>query len=363
MNFGGELVGQPSMKEYGYDYWFATGNCARPNHKDPDNFFLNGELLGQIEGFSAQVVADHFADWIREHRRKGEPFFTTVWCHEPHTHINSDPKFLQRYNRLNDPSLRQYLANITQIDAAVGTIVKTLKEAGIYDNTMIWYTSDNGPDGQHEYGSFNQDDSPYGRSRCRGSTGGLRGRKRYTHEGGIRVPGIICWPDGLRQAGVKPGQVCAEPVIGSDVFPTMLEVAGIPLPEDRELDSTSILPLLLGQPFSRARPLYWRNCLLERRIALRDGDWKIIGNTHRTEFELYNLRADPRETTDLSAHEPVRFGSMKKTLIAYDKEVLAEGPDWWRREETPENSASPVPTQERLPTARSQNSDEKGNTP
>lgn len=336
---GGELVGQPSMDDYGYDYWFATGNVARPNHKDPLNFFRNGKAMGKMEGFSAQLVAAEFVEWIDEHCNAEEPFFATVWFLEPHGPINSDPRFIERYKHLDDPSLRQYLANITQIDEAVGSIVEALKEAGVYEDTIIWYTSDNGPEGarepegMHGLGTFNKSDSPYGNSRSRGSTGGLRGRKRATHEGGIRVPGIISWPNGLKEAGVMPGSISSEPIIGSDVFLTMLDAAGVPAPTDRVIDGASILPVIKGQPFERPRPLYWRNMYYEFRVALRDGNWKILSDSHRTKFELYNLELDPRETTDLSKHYPEVFERMKSELIAYDKEVIQEGPKWWQDDE------------------------------
>ncbi len=132
---GGELAGQPTMNDYGYDYWFATGNVARPNHENPRNFFLNGKALGELKGFSAQIVAREFVAWLKEHRKENHPFFITVWFHEPHGPINSDPEYLKRYPQINDPSLRQYYANITQIDEAVGVIVSALKEAGLFENT------------------------------------------------------------------------------------------------------------------------------------------------------------------------------------------------------------------------------------
>ncbi len=328
--FGGNSE-QPSMNDYGYDYWLATGNVARPSHKDPLNFFLNGKPLGETKGFSAQIVANEFVKWFKQERKADEPFFTTVWFHEPHGPIASDPRFMKPYANLKDPSLQQYLGNVTQIDDAVGAIMKALEEAGISDNTLIFYTSDNGPEGKHEYGDFNLTDHVYGGSRYRGSTGGLRGRKRSTHEGGVRVPGIIRWPSGLKKAGVKPGFISDEPIIGSDVFPTFLEAAGVALPDGVVLDSSSILTLLEGRPFERKKPLYWRNLHYDFMIALRDGDWKIVGNSQRTEFELYHLIKDPRETTDLSKHHPDRFNRMKAALIKYDQEVLDEGPDWWKR--------------------------------
>ncbi len=329
-NFGfGTAPDQPSMNDYGYDYWFATGNVARPSHKNPNNFFLNGEAMGLMEGFSAQIVANELVKWLREYRDGDRPFFITLWFHEPHGPVDSDPRFIERYEEVRDPSFQQYLANVTQVDEAVGEVVEVLKNEGVYEETLIWYTSDNGPEGFHQYGSFNNENQ-IGRPRYRGSSGGLRGRKRHTHEGGIRVPGIISWPAGFERHGIKPGGVSAEPIIGSDIFPTFLEIAGIDLPENVTLDATSILPILENREFERISPLYWRNTYYDYRIALREGDWKIVGASDHSEFELYNLVFDPRETTDLSTHEPELFEQLKKALIEHDTEVLKEGPDWWK---------------------------------
>lgn len=323
---------QPTINDYGYDYWFATGNVARPCHKNPENFFLNGKAMGLMEGFSAQIVAKELITWLREYRVEGNPFFITLWFHEPHGPIESDPRFIERYhNKVNDPDLKQYFANVTQIDEAVGEIVQALKDKGVYDETLIWYTSDNGPEGDTEYGSPSKKNND-GRDRYRGSTGGLRGRKRHTHEGGIRVPGIISWPAGFEKYNVQPGGISSEPVIGSDVFPTFLDIAGIDLPENVTLDATSILPILENKEFKRDKPLYWRNNSKEFRIALRDGDWKIIAKADQTGFELFNLTVDSRETTNLSAHEPELFERLKKALIEYDNDVLNEGPNWWKND-------------------------------
>ncbi|MDF7799956.1 sulfatase-like hydrolase/transferase [Pontiellaceae bacterium B1224] len=331
---------QPTMNDYGYDYWFATGNVARPCHENPENFFLNGKAMGLMEGFSAQIVAKELVEWLREHRDENKPFFITLWFHEPHGPIQSDPRFIERYaGDVDDPDLKQYFANVTQIDEAVGEIVQALKNEGVYDDTLIWYTSDNGPEGDTEYGSPGKSTNLW-RNRYRGSTGGLRGRKRHTHEGGIRVPGIISWPAGFERNGLMPGVISDEPIIGSDVFPTFLEIAGIDLPEDVTLDATSIVPILENREFQRAKPLYWRNTSKEFRIALRDGDWKILGTSDYSRFELYNLAKDPRETTNLALHEPERFERLKAALIAYDSDVLREGPDWWKQDKTAEEMPS-----------------------
>ena len=108
----------------------------------------------------------------------------------------------------------------------------------------------------------------------------------------------------------------------------------IPIPTDRTIDGASILPVFQGKRIRRKQPLYWRNHLAPQkyRVALRIGDWKIIGDDKLTTFELYNIPQDEKETTDLSAQLPQRFAAMRRTLINHDAAVLKEGPDWWKNE-------------------------------
>jgi arylsulfatase A len=241
---------------------------------------------------------------------------------------------MELYKDLDDSTLRQYYGNITQLDAAVGQMVQALERAGVSDNTMVWFTSDNGPEGTSEKGQPGKPDTAPGKQRYRGSTGDLSGRKRDTHEGGIRVPFIVKWPAGLRAHGLKAGTVSDEPVVGNDLFPTVLELAGVELPVDLVLDSASIASVFKGDPVQRERPLFWRNASGKNpyRVAIRDGDWKLLSDSKHTKFLLYNITKDPSETTDLSAQEPERLQRMKKQLIEYDFEVLKDGPDWWRKE-------------------------------
>ncbi len=308
---------QPQPNDHGYDWWLATQNNASPHHMNPTNYVRNGEATGRIEGPSAVIAANEAIHWLKKQRGKDKPFFITVWTHEPHLPIESAPKFMEPYKHLDDEGLRQHHGNITQLDHAFGELMKALDELGEADNTFVIFTSDNGPEGAGTKG------------RTRGSTGGLRGRKRHTHEGGIRVPGIVRWP-----GHVKPGSVSDTPIIGSDIFTTICDIVDIPLPSDRVIDGASMLPAFQGQPIKRDQPLYWRNHLApsQYRVGLRDGDWKIVGSDDLTKFELYNIKADWQETTDLAEKHPDVFTKMKQWLIAHDKAVLADGPDWWKND-------------------------------
>ncbi len=311
---------QPQPNDHGYDHWFATQNNAAPSHKDPVNFVRNGEPVGKLEGFSAPLVAEEAVAWLEARKEAGNerPFLLSVWTHEPHLPLESDPQYMDIYRDLENADLRQHHGNISQTDAAFGRLMESLEKLGHTENTFVFFTSDNGPEGNGTSG------------RTRGSTGGLRGRKRATFEGGIRVPGILRWP-----GKVKAGGVSDEPVIGSDLFTTLCEITGIPLPEDRTIDGASMLPLLKGESIERKQPLYWRNHLADaqHRVAIRVGDWKIIGSDGLDHFELYNLKEDLAETTELSAKHPEKFAELKEMPIAHDRAVLAEGPDWWKAEE------------------------------
>ena len=126
-----------------------------------------------------------------------------------------------------------------------------------------------------------------------------------------------------------PSTICLH--IGHDIFPTLLDIAGVALPRDRVIDGTSILPVLQGRPFQRSRPLYWRNRKETMRVAIRAGAWKMLCDSTRSTWELYNLAEDPGETMEQGQENPERFERMKATLIAYDNDVLDDGPAWWQQ--------------------------------
>lgn len=320
---------QPQPNDHGFDYWFATQNNAAPSHKNPTNFVRNGQPVGDMKGFSAPICADEAIGWLKEKRDSSKPFYLQVWTHEPHLPIESDPMFMNRYppDTKEDIGLRQHHGNVTQLDFAFGKLMKALDELELTENTWVIFTSDNGPEGQGR--PFLKDPDSQ-RNRTRGSTGGLRGRKRDDYEGGIRVPGIVRWP-----GKITPNTVSQTPVIGSDIFATILDIAGIPLPNDRVIDGVSMRPAFENKPLERVKPLYWRTHISSPscRVALRIGDWKIVANDSLTEFEMYNMREDWKELEELSEKFPAKFEEMKKAIIAMDREVLAEGPDWWKKEE------------------------------
>jgi arylsulfatase A len=332
MNGGLTLKDQPQPGDHGFEYWFATQNNAYPNHHNPDNFVRNGQEVGKLEGFAAHLVADEALRWLTDLRDKAKPFFLYVCFHEPHEPIASDEEYLKLYPS-DDPSWSDHHANITQMDAAFGRLMRALDDQKLRDSTLVFFSSDNGPaiTPQHPHGS----------------SGPLRDKKGSVYEGGLRVPGMVRWP-----GKVKPDTVSDVAVCGLDFLPTVCAIVGIAPPADRVLDGANLLPLLSGEKVERKTPLYWHfnRAIGGPQVAMREGDWKILATldkpapprssdiTPETEhdfktaemvkFELYNLREDMGETTDLSVKEPARLAEMKTVLEKKYHEVREESPTW-----------------------------------
>jgi arylsulfatase A len=306
---------QPQPNDHGYDWWLATQNNAAPTHEHPANFVRNGKAIGKVEDYSAPFIVKEAITWLREHRDKTKPFLLSVWTHEPHYPIKSAPEFKAKYAQLTDPVQIEHHANVTQLDHAFGLLMRALDELKLADDTFVIFTSDNGPEGDGI------------KSPGRGSTGGLRSRKRAVYEGGIRVPGIVRYP-----GKVKAGTTSDVPVIGSDIFVTAAKLTGAALPQDRVLDGGDLRAALEGRPVERARPLYWRCAIAPEplKTAMRIGDWKILADEALTTFELYHVQSDPQEKSELSAKEPAKFAEMKAALVKLNTEIEAEGPSWWR---------------------------------
>jgi arylsulfatase A len=322
---------QPQPGDHGFNHWFSTQNNASPSHHNPDNFVRNGEALGLLEGYASHIVADEALRWLQNGRDPKRPFFLFVCFHEPHEPIATDPRYTALYPS-DDPTYSAHHGNITQMDEAFGHVMHALDRYGLADETLVFFTSDNGP--------------AITRMHPHGSPGPLRDKKSSLHEGGIRVPGILRWP-----GHAKPGSTSDEPICGVDFLPTVCEIAGIHPPADRALDGASLLPTLRGDPIKRTTPLYWHftQASSEGKVAIRIGDWKLLATLDRKpaggtditpegerafkeaeldKFSLYNLREDIGETTDLAAREPDKLAELKALLTAKYREVRDASPAW-----------------------------------
>jgi arylsulfatase A len=332
LNGGLDLTEQPQPNDHGFDYWFATQNIALASHRNPTNFFRNGQPVGPLRGYSAEIVGAEAVHWLTAIRDKTKPFFLYVAFHEPHEPIATAERYVALYPN-TPPSQAAHHGNITQLDDAFGRLMQALDAQGLRENTLVFFTSDNGPaiTPMHPHGS----------------AGPLREKKGHLYEGGIRVPGLLRWP-----GRVRPGSVSDEPVDGIDLLPTLCAIAGLPLPQGRKIDGANLVPLLEGKPVDRRTPLFWHFFAASSapKVAMRVGDWKLLARLDQpnptkrnhitaddqralktaelTTFELYNLRADVGEQHDLAQQEPERVKAMAVAMRALYHEVRDECPLW-----------------------------------
>jgi arylsulfatase A len=307
---------QPQPGDHGFDHWFSTQNNAAPTHHDPKNFVRNGRFPGPLKGYSSTIIANEALGWL-DGRDTSKPFLLVVWFHTPHEIVATPARFTDAYrDKAATEDQAIYFGNITQMDAEVGRVLQGLDDRKLREDTFVLFTSDNGPETLNRYKTANH---------SYGSPGPLRGMKLHVYEGGIRVPGILRWP-----GHIAPGSVTSEPISGVDLLPTLCAITGAPVPTDRAIDGTSFLPALTGEPLARKTPLYWQYdvALSAPKIAIRNGDWKLLADASLTKFELYNLRSDLKEEHDLSSQEPERVKAMGETMRRLHEEIKKEGPEW-----------------------------------
>ena len=229
-----------------------------------------------------QIIVDEAIHWVGE-QDKTRPFLLMVWFHSPHEKVATASQFIDQYSAVAKTEQQaNYFGNVTQLDHEVGRLLTTLNDSYLTDNTFVYFSSDNGPETLNRYQGG---DASYG------SPGPFRGMKLHMYEGGIRVPGIVRWP-----GHTKPGQTVNEPIASYDLLPTLCAISGATVPpKDRALDGANLMPFFDGGTLSRTKPLYWqydRAIGGENRVAIREGDWKLLANADLSKFELYNLRED-----------------------------------------------------------------------
>jgi arylsulfatase A-like enzyme len=310
-------------KDAGFDKWMALHAFAIPNHKDPTNFYEDGKPLGKTEGYSGTIVVDKALEYLNK-RDKTKPFFLYLPMNEVHGEIASPEKFLKMYKKhtreeidlvnLKDNGPGEYYANITFMDDEIGRVLKYLDKNDLAKNTIVIFTSDNGP--------VTSQWRKHWEVNLNGSTGGFRGRKADLYEGGIRVPAIMRFP-----AQIKPGLVCDEPVHGYDFFPTLFSMLKMPIPQDRIIDGTDISPLLTKKPFVRDKPLFWAFELRPADdpegyfYAARDGDWKIITDFDVKKVKLFNLKKDRFEVHEVSKANPQVTEKLKAYIVQMKQSI------------------------------------------
>ncbi len=298
--------------KHGFDYFVAGTDKPNTQH-----YFSPYDIPTLKDGPKGEYVTDRLTDetihFIREN--KDQPFFVYLPHFAVHLPLQARQKLIAKYEakvKEGEPQSNAiYAAMIDSLDQSVGRIRKELKKLGIADNTVVIFTSDNG-----------------GRVPTTSNLP-LRVGKGSCYEGGTRVPLIIDWP------GVtKPGAVCDTPVITMDLFPTLMEIAGIPDGAKTAVDGVSLVPILRQSGNLERDELFWHYPHYQHYqkggatpySAIRKGDYKLIESLTDNHVELYNLKEDIGEQHDLAAQMPDKVNELRDRLNAWRKEVGAQFP-------------------------------------
>lgn len=281
--------------------------------------YRNPQLTDGEQGeYLTDRLADEACTFIKDNANS--PFFLYLTHYAVHTPLQAKQDHIQHFESKPAGKLHQhatYAAMIKSMDESIGRVLKTLQEQKLEQQTVIIFTSDNGG-----YGPAT-------------TMKPLKGSKGMLYEGGIRVPLLIKWP-GVTRAGSS----CEEPVINVDLYPTFLDMSGIPVPQDYELDGESLVSLLKDpQSQLKTRALFWHFPAylqkyrgMQQRFrttpvsVIREGDWKLLEFFEDGHRELYNTRHDIGETTNLLKSHPKKAAALTQQLHHWQKQVRAAIP-------------------------------------
>tara|TARA_R110002072_G_scaffold291959_1_gene460319 strand:- start:10877 stop:12187 length:1311 start_codon:yes stop_codon:yes gene_type:complete len=286
-------------KPYGTHYWNQQGERVTDN----------------LEGDDSRVIMDRVLPFVSDCAANDSPFFAVVWFHAPHLPVVASEADRKPYAAF-DELTQHYYGCITALDREVGRLRATLDELGVGDNTILWFCSDNGPEGKQ--------------GKAPGSAGNLRGRKRSLFEGGTRVPGLLSWPKQLPKGGVVDTLACT-----SDFLPTIANWLDLALPAERPLDGINLAPLIgqasISQATAGKQPLRERPIGFESaRLATWTTDrFKLVAHLDKTpkdfpratKLQLYDLIADPAEANDLSTKQALEAIQLHAALSKWRQSI------------------------------------------
>jgi arylsulfatase A len=310
VNIGGTQAGSPKS------YFFPQWTPNPPITADPGAYLPDR-------------LTDGALDFIKENRSR--PFFIYLAHYSVHIPLEAKEEMIQRYRQRIKPGALQnnatYAAMVASVDESVGRVMKALDDLKIADHTAIIFMSDNGGLASAEYkGQTPTSNKP------------LKAGKGFLYEGGIREPMIVKWP-----GATKPGSESNVPVISTDFYPTLAEMAGIKNDPGNPADGVSIVPLLKQTGIPRRDAIFWHYPHYSNQggrpgAAMRHGDFKIIEWYEDGEVELYNLRDDIGEARNLAVKMPQKAHELKGRLDAWLKELNPEmpkpNPDYDKSKET-----------------------------
>ncbi len=301
----------PLPPAYGYDA-YGTFNGAGPQMPVHDD------------------VKNSIAFIERSHAEK-KPFFLNLWVHEPHTPHYPKPEYLEKFAHLPDEPARIYAAVIAHADARIGELLATLDRLGVAKDTLVIFTSDNGPENTGSAARrISEDDSTgpgLGSFASVGTTGGHRGRKRSLLHGGIGVPFLARWPGKI--AAGKTDDVTALTAV--DLLPTFCAIAGVKLPAAYAPDGVDQTAALLGRPGAeRTKPIFWQWNTAAKTgdtwpaLAVHAGTEKLLVGKDPAQVELFRFPADRFEKTNLASDQAADVARLRALLAAWTATLPAQ---------------------------------------
>ena len=307
---GRDVTNAPPFKEYGYDVGFGTYESPEPHPSITATNWI-WSMHDPVKRWDrTKWMVDRTVEFVQANT--STPAFVNLWLDDPHTPWI--PSEEQAQKRGPQGETKANLRNVlVEMDRQVGRLLAELREAKLAEKTIVIFMSDNGP-----LPTFKQS-----------RTAGLRGSKLSLYEGGVRVP-LIAWGPGR----VPAGRVDETTVFSSlDIFPTFCELAGASIPTDARPEGRNMTAALLGKSVERTTPLFWeygrntnsfglpRGVNRSPNVAMREGDWKLLVSADGNGAELYNLKSDSREESNLAGKEAERTAKMKAAALEWRRSL------------------------------------------
>jgi N-acetylgalactosamine-6-sulfatase len=273
---------------------------------------------------SSALFVDESLEFIKA--RGDKPFYLQLWMLVPHATLNPTPEQIEPFARFSNPDLTHrsartiYYASVGDLDVQIGRFLTALEKLGLAENTLVVFSSDNGPED-----IFIQNAGHSGV----GSPGPFRGRKRSLYEGGVRVPFIVRWPGKVPAARIDDSSVLA----GIDFMPTLCGVTGVEMPANHVPDGEDVSDILFGRSRARTKPLFWEwrfniaGHVWNRspQLAIRAGNWKLMMNPDRSRTELYDIPRDLLQVDNLAAAHPDVVAKLSDQVLAWHRQ-MPDGP-------------------------------------
>ena len=290
-----ENFAPPWERDYDESFVVESSVSTWNPASDKNPFYDNGVPINASDesllGGAARVVVDRAIPFMEKAVKEEKPFLAVVWFNAPHEPTKAGPDYLAMYEGHDEAA--HYYGCITEMDEQVGRIRKSLREWGVEKNTILFFCSDNGPEGKEVKGVK------------AGVTSGLRGRKRSLYDGGVRVPALAEWP-----GRIQAGSVVNTPCSTLDYFPTAVKLADYQMPDSRAIDGQDILPIITGQVDKRDKSIPFR---ARANATLVKDSFKLV----LPAGELYDLSKDWGEEQNVASAYPEKVSMMSKELMAY----------------------------------------------